>query len=261
MTYLDLVISGLYQGFVMVWPISGDIIVTRLFSWSTDPAIGSLIKASSGIGAGFALMLVLNKDIYSITRGAWLSTKRRQEGSSRMFLSILIGAAPLVVLDAASIHAPLMPGWLAGSILVGAAALLFAADVLGVTVRDLHHVSVMTFLSLGLVQAGGTILGVAPQISALVIARLLGCERDQAAKLALLVLIPHLLFGLGGFAQGTPLPHLIEIILTGMIAFFAGTLAASLLLAWLRRRGFGVFALAQGIIGLLIALGVPSFGG
>jgi len=261
MTYLDLVISGLYQGLVMIWPVSGDIVVNHLFTWSADPAVGILIKAICGIGAGLALVLVLHNDLYTVTRSAWVAAKRRQDGSARIFFALLIGAAPLVVMDILSVQPLVLPTWLSGTVLILSGLALFTADKLGVTVRDLDHLSILTYLIIGVMQAGGTTLGIAPQIISVVIARLMGCERDQAARLALLLLIPHLLIGLGGFTHDTALPPATESLLTGTIAFCASLVGASVLLRWLRRHGFGVFAITQIAIGALTILSVTRFGG
>lgn len=258
MTYLDLVISGLYYGLTLVWPISGDSLVTRLALWATDPAFGPLLKPISAVGAGIAL--ILNREISTMLRGAILAAKRRQEGSARLLFAVALGAAPLVLLDFFPVAVPTAGHWLSAILLLLSGIAILIADKLGVTVRDLDHISVPTYLSIGIAQAIGSVLGLAPQIVTLVLARLMGCERDQAARMSLLLPIPHLLLGLGAFAHD--LPHLpkIEIIVIGAIAFVVSLLAASFLLAWLRRKGFEIFAAAQIAIGAAALLGVARFG-
>ena len=261
MTYLDLVISGLYRGVALVWPVSGDMLVTRLYAWASDPALAALLRGNAGIGAGLALVVVLRAELFQMINEAWLVAKRRQEGSLRLLLSVLLGAIPLLLAE----HlwsAPLsVAPWLSAAALIGSGLVLLIADKLGVTIRDLHHLSVPNYLTIGIVQALASLIGIAPQVAAIAIARLLGCERDQAARLALLLAAPHLLSGLGGLSRGMAIPPLTEMLLTGSVAFITSLIAVNVLLTWLRRRGFGIFAVAQIVLGALTALSVTGFRG
>ena len=260
MTYLDLVISGAYYGLTLVWPVSAEPLIARLALWANDPTFGPLLKSISGAGVGLTLILILRHVIFGMLRGGLWAAKRRQEGSARLLFAVVLGAAPLVLLDFFPAKLPLATSWLGAGLLLMSGIAVLIADKLGVTVRQLDHISVPSFLGIGLAQAIGSAIGVAPQIVTVILARLMGCERDQAARMSLLLLIPHLILGLGEFThQVRPLPQ-IDMIAIIIISVLTTALSANFLLGWLRRKGFEIFALAQIIIGIVTGLSVARFG-
>ena len=259
MTYLDLVISSLYQGVAMIGPFSADVLFPRLFPWTNDPTIGPILKAIVSLGAGLALAVLLNKEIFLIGRSAWGAVKHRHDGSLRMLISLLLASAPLVVLDVLSPHSFDLAPSISAALVVLSAIVLFMADKYGVTVREMDHISIPSYLIIGVLLAGSQMIGVAPQLTAIIAARLMGCERDQAARIAFLVIIPHLLAGFGDFFSGPTSPPLAETLLTGTMAFVVALASAALLLNWLYRRSFALPALVQAVVGGLVVLSVTGF--
>ncbi len=260
MTYLDLLMTALYHGLTLTWPLCVDLATDRLFQWAADPVVGPMMKALCGIGAGLAMIVLLNRELRILFRSAYLAVKRRQEGSFGPLLMLLAGSLPVVALDIIAIPNPLSLGWMAASLLVAVGLAFLAADRLGVTVRDLDHLSLASYLIIWLLQAAGGILGIAIQITTIILARLMGCERNQALKLAWLFAIPHLLLGVRDLILAPTAPPGLDALLIGTMSFAAALIGGSVLLTWLKRKGFTAFAVTQIIIGLVMVLSVSSFG-
>ena len=254
MTYLDLVLSCVYQGLALVLPFSGNTLILRLFPWFADPAIGPILNAIIDVGTALALMVILHKEIHAMGRGAWAVLKHRRDGSPRLLLALALGALPLLVLDNLSLSPIAIPGWMVGALVLVVGALLFLADKLGVTIRDVEHVSVVNYLIIGVLAAAGGYAGLAPQITVIIVARIMGCERDQAARLAFLLVIPHLLTGMGGFFGDAASPPWGETLLVGAMTFSIAGVGACLLLGWLRRHSFAAMAVLQTIVGAVLVL-------
>jgi len=261
MTYLDLAIAALYQGLALVWPVSGDVAARNLFHWASDPVFAPLLKSIGSVGSGLALTLILNREIYEIFRSAVLAAKGRQEGSVHPLLMLALGSLPLVAVDLFGDPKPEVALWLEAAFVLAGGLALLAADKLGVTIRDLDHLSQINYLVIGLLQALGNVFGVTTLIVAIILGRLMGCERDQSIKLAWLFLIPHLLFGLCGIVTAASPPPVPEAVLVGALSFAAALTGGAMLLAWLRRKGFTAFAVAQIVIGAVLILSVTGFGG
>jgi undecaprenyl-diphosphatase len=261
MTYLDLVTAALYHGLTLILPISGDDIAQHLFPWAKDPTLAQLLKSIAMVGSGMGLLAALSNEMHVLFRSTYLALKRRQEGSFTPMLMLLTGSVPLIVLDCLDIPKLQAGGWIIASIFIAIGILFYVADKLGVTVRELDHLSLFSYLMIGILLALGSLVGIAGQIIAISLARLMGCERDQAIKLAWICLLPHFFLGLRVILTSALAPPLLDSALTGTLSLFVTLAAAGGMLVWLKRRTFAAFAIGQIVIGFLLMLSVARFGG
>ena len=260
MTYLDLVLTSLLQGWILIWPFSGDILLPHLFPVIAAPNIGPVVLGAGSLGATLALILLLNGDIQSIGRSAWAAAKRRQDGSARLLIALSLAALPLALRDGLAVTPLPLPLWTVALLMLLSGAALLLADRFGVTVRDMHHVSIPAYGTLGLLLAAGTWIDMAPQLTAIIIARLMGCERDQAARIALLLLLPHLLTAIWVWQLGDAQTPMLESALMVLLSGLTTLLAGRFLLGWLERRSLALPALLQMATGIVLVLSVTGFG-
>ena len=259
MTYLDLLIFSLYQGLAMVWPFSGDILNAPMFPWITDPAIGPMVKGIIACGALFALTILIHGDIYTLGRGIWALSKRRFDGSTRLLLTVFLASFPLVLADNLMLPDHMDPSWIIAALIILSGLALFFCDRFSVTVRDMEHLSFVTFGVTGLALILGSFLGIAPLLCAILMARLMGCERDQSVRMGFLVILPHLATqGILGFSSA-PTPPMAETLLLLITAFIVCFFAAGFLLNWQRRHTLAAPALLQVTLGALAVLSVTHF--
>jgi undecaprenyl-diphosphatase len=261
MTYLDLVTAALYHGLTLVLPLSGDDLAAHMFHWAKEPILAHLLKSITMVGSGLALVIVLKPEIQTLCRSTYLALKRRQEGSFSPLLMLLAGSIPLMIVDFFDAPKLQTGGWIVAGTFVVVGSLLWVADRLGVTVRELDHLSLISYLMIGTLLALGSLVGISGQITAILMARLMGCERDQAVKLAWIFLLPHFFMGLRTIITSPLAPPLLDSVLTGVLSLVVTLIAASCLLVWLKRKTFTVFAVGQIAIGLALVLSVARFGG
>lgn len=261
MTYLDLLIFGLYQGLAMVWPFSGDVLDTRIFPWITDPAIGPMVKGLIAGGAALALAAVLHKDIHTLGRGIWSLSKRRFDGSTRLVLTMALASSPLVLADCLAFPLQIDPSWIIAVLTLLTGLALFLCDRFSVTVRDMEHLSFLTLGVTGGALALSLFMGISPLLTAILVARLMGCERDQSVRMGFLLTLPHLaaqaILGLSSAA----VPPLAEMMLMVILTFIVCFGASGFLLNWQRRHTLAAPALLQITLGALVLLSVTHFGG
>ncbi len=251
MTYLDLVLSGLLRGLSAVLPM--DVMAALGFSTPgtpPDPAVQSVLAAAAALGTVVALAIALFPDFALLGRGLWKALKRRPDHASRLLLMIVMASVPSLLILA--LPDGLAPHWtpLTRAVAVIVLGLLLgAADHLGVTVRDMEHLTPSHYAIIGLIRAALGFSGLATQDGVIVLSRLFGCERDQTARLSLLLLILPLSAQAVAAARTAAVSAvhapLFDMVLVGVCGLVASLAATAFLLSWLKRRGFMLFALAH----------------
>lgn len=266
MTYLDLVLAGLLRGLSTVLPVDALSALGTALGFSAsgappDPAVQSVLASAAAVGTAAAIVIALFSDIALLGRGLWKALKRRPDHASRLLMMIILASLPslmiLAVPDGFAPHwTPL--GRAAAVVVLG--LLLGAADHLGVTVRDMEHLTAGHYTIIGVIRAVLAFSGLVPQDGIIVLSRLFGCERDQAARLSLLLLILPLLaqavVSAHAAAFSTVHAPLFDMVLVGVCALVASLAAVAFLLSWLKRRGFMLFALAHLALAAWMLVGV-----
>lgn len=255
----DLVILALVEGVADVLPIDAtghSLAIARLLGWRAGT-----IGAAVHLGAAFALLAYLWRDVLSIGNGLWKLRRRRLEPGAHLLAKALIAAAPWL-LATTFLGAPPVPGLadlaLVGGVTIGCALLMGLIDKLCMTVKRIEHLGVVTALVVGVVQTFAFVPGVGRVAAALTTARLLGLERPDAFRFVLLANVPILLadggahvlqYSLEGLQAGE------SDVLTFAVTFFFVLLAVHLTMAWIQRSGLLPFTLYRLLVGAgLIAL-------
>ncbi|HXP97918.1 MAG TPA: undecaprenyl-diphosphate phosphatase [Telmatospirillum sp.] len=257
----DIVIFALAEGVADILPVDAtahSLVVAKLLGWRAG-TIGAAIH----LGAAFALLLYLWRDVLLIGQGLWKLRRARIEPGTSLLAKALLAAFPWLAATTLLGAAP-VPG-LADLVLVGAvtifcALLMGVVDKLCMTVKRTEHLSGLTALIVGVAQLFALVPGVGRVAAALTAVRMLGLERPDAYRFVLLVNIPILL------ADG--IAHAVHYSLDGLqpsdsdFVMFGVTcglvlLALSISMAWIRRAGLLPFALYRLLLGVgLICLGV-----
>lgn len=259
MTYLDLVLSGLFRGLASVLPIDALALLGLPATGPTpDPAVQSVLTTAFALGSLAAILAALFSDTAQLSRGFWKAVKRRPDHATRLLLMLALASLPSLIVDL--LPAPYAPHWnpiVSAALVIAFGVVLGAADHLGVTVRDMDHLSITHYSIIGVVKAALCFAGLAPQDAVIVLTRLFGCERDQSARLSLLLMIAPLLTQAviaGHAAAISPVrAPLLDMAVVGVCSFVASLLAIAVLLAWLKNHGFFIFALAHlGVAGWIL---------
>jgi undecaprenyl-diphosphatase len=261
--WVEAVVLGLVQGLTEFLPISSSAhlrIVGAVFGWE-DP--GAAFTAITQIGTEFAVLLYYRKKIGRII-GTWLRALRdpalRSDPDARMGWLIIIGSIPIVVLGLLfqdQIESTFRDLRIIAIALVVFSLILFWADRVGGTSRELPDLTVKHGLVFGLAQAMALIPGVSRSGGTITAGRFLGYSRSAAADYSFLLAVPAVL-GSGFFQAYESLDGGVEwgpTIVATVIAFGVGFAVISWLLRYLARGSFTPFVVYRVVLGLaLLAL-------
>ena len=273
-------ILGLVQGATELLPISSSghlILVPWLADWEylkEHDAFNQTFDVSLHLGTLVAVVLYFRHDLVRLAT-AWLGTIRRRRIETvdeRIAWYVAAATVPAAIVGAAGenvIAENLGEPWQIAILLAVFGVALYAADRRPQT-KEMGEIGVRSAVAVGLAQTLSLMPGVSRSGITITAGRLLGLDRDSAARFSFLLLVP-ITFGavaykgvsdvlLADLPAGATGPFLV-----GSLASLASALVAiSALLGYVRRHDYSVFVvyrlLAAAIVLLLIATGVRTAG-
>ncbi len=279
MTDLQLIIIALVQGATEWLPISSSAHLILIPQLTGLPDQGPLIDAAAHLGSLGALLAYFWRDVGRVIRGGIdlvaprvvEGERRRLTADARLFLLIAIAAPPGLLVglffEATNLNEAVRQTWVIAlaSIVFGVA--LWAADAFRPSGRSERDLTWRDGLFVGLAQAVAFIPGASRSGMAMTAARLLGLERGEAARFAMLAGVP-LIAAVGGYAllqlalgepagatgpDGEPIPvTLRDGVLVAGLSFLAAYASIWALMALLKRISFAPFALYRVVLGVAL---------
>ncbi len=267
MTLLQLIIIAIVQGVTEFLPISSSghlYLTSNLLGW---PDQGVMVDAAVHLGTLVAVMIYCWRDIGRMIGGLFMALRGRRSEGGKLLAMLCIATVPLVLagatlvyLDATDIFRSIeVVAWAT----LGFGLLLWLADLYGMTLRKIEHLTAGSALAIGCFQILALIPGTSRSGITMTAGRLLGFERAEAARFSLLLSIPAILAS-GGHAVK-------EIVESGnatltanvgiamAVACLTALPAIALMMAWLRHAGYGIFVFYRVILGiglLAVAYGI-----
>ncbi|CAA7627550.1 undecaprenyl-diphosphate phosphatase [Magnetospirillum sp. SS-4] len=256
MTLFDVLLIALIQGLGEALPLGASGHLAALPMLAGTPEGRAALSVAAHVGILLALAVYFWRDVGGMAAGIWRLLKGKPDSGSRLFLHVLAGTVPAAVAGwylidrAAGLIGPVT----VSALILGGGVLLLACDKLGVTVRRIEHMGFASSTGLGLLQIAALIPGVSRTGAVITMARLLGWERQAAARFSLLLAMP-LILGHAGFTFWT-LSRRTEVILSADLAIAAAAagavslLAVAGMMAWVERRSFAPLAVLRILFGL-----------
>jgi|SRR5688572_26521855 len=269
-------VLGIVQGATELLPISSSghlILVPWLFEWEyleTHEEFNQTFDVALHVGTLVAVVAYFWKDVVRLV-AAWVSSVRRRRidtAEARIAWFVAIATVPAAAVGALGedlIAEHLGEPWQIAIFLAVFGVLLWFADRTPPR-RSMSDLGPGTAIAVGFAQSLALMPGVSRSGITITAARFLGLDRDSAARISFLLLIP-IVFGaslwkgvtdvlLGDLPPGSAGPFLV-----GMIASAAsGLLAIWGLLGYVRRHDYTIFVvyrlLLAAVILLLIAAGI-----
>ncbi len=197
MTWLQVVVLAIVQGLTEFLPISSSghlVLVPAFFDWIDQ---GLAFDVAVHFGSLVAVCIFFRNDIVGLLKGG-LQVARLKTHSleSRMALAIGIGTAPVAVtglLFADWIEANLRSPAIIVFTLAGYGVLMAVADRFGRRDRDISMVRLSDALVIGCAQALALVPGTSRSGVTITAARLLGFERQNAARFSFVLSTPVIL--------------------------------------------------------------------
>ena len=256
MALLFLFLFCLVQGLTEFLPVSSSGHLQVLWAWTsaqdtTDlPTVRDILayEIAAHFGTLLAVLLYCAKDLWSLLEGLWGAVrKRRMNRETHTIFVLAVATVPLFLAGW------FLRDWVAENtrnvLLVVAwtnlvfALFLWLADSFCLRIRNVEHLNFGGALLVGVFQACALVPGVSRAGAVITAARILSCERQEAARLALLLSIPAIL-GAGTVAAveadrlTTPFPLLA---LTAGVSFGVALPVIFVLMGWLKRRTYFPF--------------------
>lgn len=199
MSLEQLILLALIQGVTEFLPISSSghlSLVHELTGWSDQ---GVLLDVAVHAGTLGAVLLYFRNDVWAMTVGSAALVRGQITDDGRMALFIVAATIPVVIVG----YFLLSTGYvdfLRAAAIVAWANLLFAgvlwiADRAGSTTRRLEQMNLNAALVIGGAQVFALIPGASRAGVTISAARLLGFEREDAARFSMLLSIPTILGG------------------------------------------------------------------
>lgn len=259
MTLLQILVLALVQGITEFLPISSSghlVLVPAVFGWSDQ---GLDMDIAVHVGTLFAVVLYFWRDVWGMTVGVTRLARGRKDAHGRLALLIVLATLPviaagLLLKDHIELYARSLAviGWT--TLIFGIA--LWVVDRLSMTVKRAEHMSITDALVVGLAQVMALVPGTSRSGITMTAARLLGYEREESARISMLMSIPTIL-GAGTLATLDIVERgdwtLTSSALIGAgLAFVAALGAIALLMAWLKRASYTPFAIYRIIMGIAL---------
>ncbi|MBI3443946.1 MAG: undecaprenyl-diphosphate phosphatase [Magnetospirillum sp.] len=265
MTFLEVLVVALIQGLGEVLPLGAAGHLAALPMLAGTPEGRAALSVSAHCGTLLALMIYFWRDVVAMTLGLWRLAKGKPDGGSHLLLHVIAGTVPAATI-----------GWLlldksqgligptgAAIILIIGGVLLWGCDKLGVTVRRIEHMGIISAIGLGMLQILSLIPGVSRTGITITVARLLGWERQAAVRFSLLLAMPlifgHMLKTFWSLSHHAELVLSVDLTVAAATAGLGSLLATAAMMAWVGRNTFAPFALVRILFGIG-ALAVIAWG-
>jgi undecaprenyl-diphosphatase len=256
---VPIILLALLQGLGAFLPIGASgqlVLVPALTGW---PDQGLAVDLGAHIGTLLAVMLYFWRDVGRMGGGLLRLPLGEVDEGGRLAIRVIIASVPTIGLGALlQYYFAQFVGGITGVAwtTIVFAVLLYVADRIGATFRRVEHMTAGLALIIGVAEAAAFLPGTGRSAIAMLMARLLGCERPDAARFAFLLSIPAIAAVAGVEAYrltgGQMLAAFHDAALAALFAGIAGLVAIAFLMSWLRIAGFGIFALYRVVFGALL---------
>jgi undecaprenyl-diphosphatase len=256
MTLIQSIILGIIQGLTEFLPISSSghlVIVPYLLKWSIPAQDAFIFDVLVQLGTLLAVIVYFRKDLYQIILSVIQGLIRHQlftDPSARLGWFLVLATIPAVIagllfknLVEKAFSSPLA----AGLFLLGTAALLVTAELVGKRTRQIESITWLDALLVGLFQVISLLPGVSRSGSTISGGMIRNLDRPTAARFSFLMSVP-IMIGAGTIAlvDLIKLPNFtgqIPTLIAGFVtAAVVGYFAIHWLLSYLSKRSLYVFA-------------------
>lgn len=257
MTLLQILVLALVQGISEFLPISSSghlVLVPAVTGW---PDQGLDMDVAVHVGTLFAVILYFHKDLLAMTGGLLRMMRGRRDPMGRLALQIAAATVPIVVVglvlkDEIALYARSVAiiGWT--TLIFG--ILLWVVDRLCMTVKRAEHMSWRDVMVVGFAQVLALVPGTSRSGITMTAARLMGYEREESARISMLLSIPTILGA--GVLAGMDIAETgnwqltLDALVGAGLAFLSALVAIALLMAWLRHASYTIFAVYRVILGV-----------
>ena len=256
MTILQALILGIVQGLTELLPISSSAhlnIIPWVLGWSKSALFNEMFEGfdvALHFGTLLAIVLFFYKDWIKLIKGGINQVKGKKSFEGKMFWYIVIATLPGGAIGFLLDH--FLGDALEKPIIIGIALavmgiILYFVDKFAKSTTDYKHMTLKQTFLIGLSQALAFIPGVSRSGITITTGRMMGVDRESAAKYTFLLSTPIVfaatLYKLKDFAFGE-----LSFYIGVLASFLVGIFVIKFLLNYLKKGDFKVFAIYRVVI-------------
>lgn len=259
LTTFQAIVLGLLQGLSEFLPVSSSAhlsLAPWFFHW-TDP--GLAFDVALHFGTLVAVLWYFRHEWADLARAAWqiVQTKKVETVEQRRVVFLIIATIPGAIFGLllekkaeAAFRSPV----LTACALIVMGIVLWAVDRQASSERPITHMTWLDALLVGCAQAFALIPGVSRSGATITAGRGLGLDRKSAAAFSFLMSMPII-----AAAAILKVPHVLHeqglsapVLWGVLVSAVSGALAITVLLRFVTRHSYGVFALYRVVLGLVV---------
>ena len=267
MDVLHLVVLAIVQGVTEFLPVSssGHLVLVPFFMGVQDHNL--ILDVAVHIGTLGAVMMYLWRDIARIIFGVLKRIRGQSDPGARLAGLLLAATVPVILVGFfLNQHYPegLRSLEVVGWATFGFGLLLLVADQVGMTLRRIEHLKISDAVIIGIAQILALIPGTSRSGICMTAARMMGLERVDAARFAMLLGIPVIIgagalkgFELWKFGDAN---MTMEALLAAAFSLVTALISIHIMMSWLRWATFTIFAVYRLLLGgVLLAVAYEVF--
>lgn len=260
---IHILLLAILQGLTEFLPVSSSGHLILFSKFTTFPDQGLTLDIAVHVGSIIAVCIYFSGTILQIIKGL-IKTKfipNFSNEGNRLFWLIVIATIPAVIAGLTLKEYGME--WLRDSKIIGwtilcFGILLFIADKIGMTIREVKHLGVIDAIWIGCAQCLALIPGTSRSGITITMGRFLGLERREAAKFSMLISIPTI-FGAGVLTayelyQNNNIAALTEALDGVFYSFVASLMAIYIMMWWLKKSTFLPFVIYRILLGSYLLL-------
>ena len=263
MLFYHIIILALIQGITEFLPISssGHLVLFHEFITTNNDIYRNenfMMDVAVHVGTLFSVLLYFRNDVYTMFCGLNnIITGNKNNADIRLILYVFISSLPVVI--AGFIFYKFAPVWLRSIEVIAWTTLIFGiilwwVDKIKPVERTIKTLNVWDALWIGCAQILALIPGVSRSGITMTAARWFGFTRTESARYSLLLAIISI--SGAGVLNGIDLLKIndsaltFDVFIAAFLAFISGFIAISIMMRWLERASFALFAAYRVILGL-----------
>lgn len=256
-------LMGALQGITEFLPISSSahlILLPWLFAWDNALLHSLTFDVGLHVGTIAAVLFYFRDDLLGLLKATPQLLRGVRNQQTQLIVAIVVGTLPAAILGVlfeSAIEEYLRSPIQIAVVLAIMGIVIAYADRVGQTQRELTNLTWRDAVWIGLAQACALIPGVSRSGATMSAARVLGFDRNAAARFAFLLSTPITLAAVAVKAdellliQGSDVVTMLVGVITSALV---GVLVIDLLLSWIRRIGLGVFAYYRWAVAIAVVV-------
>lgn len=256
-------VMGVLQGITEFLPISSSahlILLPWLFAWDNELLHSLTFDVGLHVGTLAAVLFYFRDDLLSLVKATPQLLRGVRNQQTQLIVAIVVGTIPAAILGV--LFEDVIEVYLRSPIQIAVVLAIMGiviayADRIGQTDRELTNLTWRDAIWIGIAQACALIPGVSRSGATMSAARVLGFDRNAAARFAFLLSTPITLAAVAVKADDLLLIQGSDVItmLIGVVtAAVVGVIVIDLLLSWIRRIGLGWFAYYRWAVAIVVVL-------